>query len=191
MIFESLEKHSPDIAEEWDYERNSPLRPDQVGHGSTKKVFWICAKGHSYEARIDHRTIMHSGCPYCGGKRVIKGQNDLLTVFPDVAAEWDYNKNGDLRPEAITPGSAIKVWWICRTCNNSWQAMVSSRTANAFYHCASLATIDLPASLASVGKGAFSDCTALKTVNYSGTSEQWKAISFEVNNDQLIDAYKG
>lgn len=68
---------------------------------------------------------------------------------------------------------------------------VTSIGESAFYHCASLATIDLPASLASVGKGAFSDCAALNTVNYAGSSEQWKAISFEVNNDQLIDAYKG
>ncbi|MBR0157763.1 MAG: zinc-ribbon domain-containing protein [Clostridia bacterium] len=127
MIFESLEKHSPDIAKEWDYERNSPLRPDQVGHGSTKKVFWICAKGHSYEARIDHRTIMHSGCPYCGGKRVIKGQNDLLTVFPDVAAEWDYERNEKEPDEYLSKSNKI-VYWKCPYCGYSYKKAIVART---------------------------------------------------------------
>ena len=82
----SLEKLFPEIAREWDFEKNAPLRPDSVGHGSTKKVYWICSRGHSYQARIDHRTIMHSGCPYCSGKRSVPGENDLKTIYQDIAA---------------------------------------------------------------------------------------------------------
>ena len=32
---------------------------------------------------------------------------------PALAAEWDYEKNGDLRPEDFTGGSNRKVWWRC------------------------------------------------------------------------------
>ncbi|MBR6935778.1 MAG: zinc-ribbon domain-containing protein [Clostridia bacterium] len=125
-MYSSLAIHSPDIAKEWDYVKNSPLRPDQIGHGSTKKVFWICKKGHSFEARIDHRTIMHSGCPYCSGKRLLKGQNDLLTLYPEVAAEWDYERN-DKSPDDYFSKSNQVVFWKCPYCGYSYKKDIASR----------------------------------------------------------------
>ena len=83
----TLQIKFPEIAREWDVERNNPLLPGDVGHGSTRKVFWICPRGHSYEARIDHRTIMKSGCPYCAKKKPLVGFNDLATIYPDIASE--------------------------------------------------------------------------------------------------------
>lgn len=127
---ESLELLFPDIAKDWDYDKNSPLRPDQIGHGSTKKVYWICEKGHSYAARIDHRTIMHSGCPYCGGKLPIIGENDLQTVYPDIAEEWDYEKN-DRRPEEYLPRSNKAVFWKCPVCGYSYKKTIAARTIQA------------------------------------------------------------
>ena len=84
----SLQDKYPEIAAQWDHERNAPLKPDQVGFGSTKKVYWICPRGHSYQSRIDHRTVMRSGCPYCSNKKPIVGENDLLTLYPEIASEW-------------------------------------------------------------------------------------------------------
>ena len=33
----------------------------------------------------------------------------LLEKFPDIAAQWDYEKNGEITPETISYGSNLKV----------------------------------------------------------------------------------
>ncbi|MBQ2118257.1 MAG: zinc-ribbon domain-containing protein, partial [Clostridia bacterium] len=74
----------PRILAEWDAEKNAPrgLFPDRITQGSTQKAWWKCAIGHEWEARIDHRFVMHANCPYCSGKRPVIGENDLKTRFP-------------------------------------------------------------------------------------------------------------
>ena len=137
MLKNSLQSDFPEIAKEWDFEKNAPLLPDAVGHGSTKKVFWICKKGHSYEARVDHRTIMKSGCPYCAGKKPLAGLNDLATVYPDIASEWDYDRN-EFPPEEYLPKSNKTVYWICPYCHLTYKKSVVSRIVNKVGcpHCA-------------------------------------------------------
>lgn len=36
----------------------------------------------------------------------------LAEARPDLAKEWNYEKNGDLRPEDVSCGSNKKIWWI-------------------------------------------------------------------------------
>ena len=65
-----LETKFPEIAAEWDYDKNGDLDPSRISFGSNKKVWWRCPKGHSYEAWITDRTGRHkSGCPYCAGRK--------------------------------------------------------------------------------------------------------------------------
>ncbi|MGN0315679.1 MAG: zinc-ribbon domain-containing protein [Fusicatenibacter sp.] len=116
----------PNIVVEWDYEKNYPLRPEDVTAKSIKKVWWTCKEGHMYKASIGSRT-RGSGCPYCAGKSLIKGVNDLLTVYPDIATEWNYEKNRPLCPENVTIGSEKKVWWTCKE-GHMYKAVIYSRT---------------------------------------------------------------
>ena len=118
----------PEIASEWDYEKNAPAVPSDFGHGSTKKAWWICEKGHSYYARIDHRTIMHSGCPYCHNKKALKGENDLATVFPDLASEWDFEHN-EKEPSDYLPKSNVSVFWLCPYCGFSYSKRINDRVS--------------------------------------------------------------
>ncbi len=120
----------PEIAKEWDYEKNAPLRPENINSGSHKKVWWKCEKGHSYEAIILNRTnsSSHNGCPYCSNKKVLKGFNDLESQFPQIAKEWSYEKNGDLLPSEVVPGSYKEVWWKCSVCGNEYKKRVLYRT---------------------------------------------------------------
>ena len=67
--------------------------PETVSFGSHRKVWWICGKGHEWEAQIDAVTVMGSGCPYCAGKRAIPGETDLATLRPDLMEQWDQEKN--------------------------------------------------------------------------------------------------
>ena len=117
-----------ELIAEWDWESNTAqgLDPHILSHGSTKRVGWICSKGHNYMARIDHRFIMGSGCPYCAGKMPIVGENDLATTNPDLAKEWHPTKN-NLLPYQLKAGSSKKVWWLCPHCGHEYQATVYSR----------------------------------------------------------------
>ena len=64
--FNDLATTHPNLLKEWDYDKNV-IKPDEIMHGSGKKVWWKCNKGHSWEAVISNR-VSGSGCPYCSHK---------------------------------------------------------------------------------------------------------------------------
>ena len=116
-----------DLVAEWNYKKNKYI-PEQYKTTSKKKVWWICEKGHEWEAAIYARAKINNGCPYCSGARPIEGENDLLTVFPKIAKEWNYKKN-KYTPEKYKPFSNKKVWWICEK-GHEWEARIAARTLN-------------------------------------------------------------
>lgn len=66
-------------------------------------------------------------CPYCSGHKVRTGVNDLKTLFPELAEEWNYAKNRDLLPEMVSARSKKSVGWKCLKCSYEWSAAISSR----------------------------------------------------------------
>lgn len=96
--------------------------------GSIKKVWWVCSKGHEYRMSIKDKTLKNSKCPYCSNVKAYAGFNDLLTTNPDIAKEWDYTNNGELKPSDVLAGSHKKVWWVCKN-KHHYQAIVKSRTS--------------------------------------------------------------
>ena len=110
---------------ECNYIRNGNLKPEHFTFKSNKKVWWICKKGHEWQAIISSRNSGY-GCPYCAGQKALKGENDLHTINPTLAKEWNYEKNGDLKPDLFTANSGKKVWWKCQK-DHEWQAKISHR----------------------------------------------------------------
>lgn len=113
---------------EWDWEKNNKLGfdPNETTTHSGKKGWWICANGHSFDATFANRSNGKS-CPYCSGHKVMSGINDLATLYPDIAKEWNSERNGDLLPSMVSPGSSKKLWWKCRK-GHEWQTVINSRT---------------------------------------------------------------
>lgn len=124
----SLLCRRPDLAKQWDYTRNQGMLPEDYSVGSGEKVYWLCEKGHSYVACIYQRTgKSNSGCPYCSRRKAIIGETDLATLRPDIVAEWDYQKNGNKKPQDYTVSSGAKVFWLCPY-KHSYRAAIAHRT---------------------------------------------------------------
>ena len=118
---------NPELCKEWNYEKNE-INPNEVSPSSEKKVWWKCSKGHEWQASICNRN-KGRGCPFCAGKRLIKDVNDLATIYPDLAKEWNYEKNGSLTPHDVMSRVATKVWWKCSQCNHEWISAINNRVA--------------------------------------------------------------
>jgi len=114
----------PDVAKEWHPTKNGTLLPSEVYAGSNRKVWWMCEKGHEWEAVVSSRS--KSGCPFCSNRRVIAGENDLATTNPGLISEWHPTKNGNLTPMDVSPGSSKAVWWMCKE-GHEWKAVISLR----------------------------------------------------------------
>jgi uncharacterized Zn-finger protein len=85
---------------------------------------WICELGHVWKTTPHSRGGGRAGCPYCGGKKVLAGFNDLATKFPAVATEahgWC--------PSTVSPGSHKALPWRCGL-GHVWKAVVSNRAKN-------------------------------------------------------------
>jgi len=117
-------KH-PELLKEWDYGVNKK-DPSEFPPGSSKRVGWKCAKGHKWEATIKSRNKGGGTCPSC---QSIANQNSQLLK------EWDFQKNKNIDPHTIHSGSKIKVWWICKTCDHSWNTAIANRTTGNLSSC--------------------------------------------------------
>lgn len=113
----------PEVSKEWDYDKNEDTPVGFASH-SRKKKWWICPQGHSYDMRVINRTAGEQNCPYCSGKRVLAGFNDVATTNPEIIKYWDYEKN-EITPQEITKKSARKVWFTCGKPGHSWQGTLA------------------------------------------------------------------
>ena len=123
--YNDLQAVNPSLTKEWNYEKNNGLTPVDVTPNSHLKVWWKCSNGHEWQAAIADRNGGR-GCPYCAGKKVLKGYNDLQTINPTLANEWNYEKNNGLTPAEVTPNSHLKAWWKCSQ-GHEWQALICNR----------------------------------------------------------------
>ena len=127
--FNDLATIRPDIAAEWHPTKNGKLLPTEVALNSKRKVWWRDSLGHEWKTTLSDRISRGSSCPYCAGRMVLPGFNDLATAEPKLAEEWFYPLNHGLTPKDVTAGSRKKVWWKA-SCGHAWKVPVVSRTVN-------------------------------------------------------------
>lgn len=118
-------KDNKELMKEYDYEANADINLKDLKIGSNKKIGWICNKGHRWKATVYNR-VNGTKCPFCTNSKILRGFNDLETLNPNLAKEWDYTKNGK-KPCEIGAGTAKKYWWICHVCGYEWEAPVVVR----------------------------------------------------------------
>lgn len=89
----------PHLIDEWDYEKNNDLHPWNVASSSNMDVYWICEKGHEWEAKISNRGARGDGCTECSkdskGELKIQDKLDNYNFYynPQYKFENCRNKN--------------------------------------------------------------------------------------------------
>lgn len=124
--FNDLQTLYPTLASEWSI-RNLPLLPNMITSTKSGSFWWKCSDcGEEYEAWVQSR-VDGCKCPYCSGRIIKPGLNDLATTDPQIAAEWCYEANKGIAPADIHRNSKKIYWWKCPH-GHRWQAPVSART---------------------------------------------------------------
>ena len=118
----------PELMKEWSG-KNGSLKPDQMlAKDAAQSVWWTCGKcGRDYHRTIAGKLADRTGCPWCSGRLLERGFNDLATTHPELAAEWDKERNEEVSPRDVTRISRRYVWWNCPN-GHSWGCRLAERT---------------------------------------------------------------
>ena len=115
-----LSKTHPEISAEIVRVEKYALK--KIKTNSARMFTWSCSLGHEYLNTPNNRS-RGQACPYCSGRKVLIGFNDLATTHPLLAAQaygWD--------PTTITYGTSKKLLWQCRI-GHTWGAIVNLRSS--------------------------------------------------------------
>ena len=130
---DSFYTKNPQLAAEFAPNLNLGINPLEISPGSHIKLWWKCLKSrcdhHIWHAMVNDRSYGH-GCPYCQNK--ITCECDSFYVkYPDLAAEFSEQLNPGIDPCTISPGSNLKLWWLCSKKQDErhiWITSVNKRT---------------------------------------------------------------
>ena len=125
--YNNLKYKFPEIAKSWDYDKNYPIKPEDVHYGSRANRYWICLNNPEHlgwYATPHGRTGRGDGCLICGNIRgalkrhttQLKERGSVETTHPDIVKSW--HPDNDLKPSEITAGSSTKVKLYCLKDNN-------------------------------------------------------------------------
>ncbi len=106
-------------------------------------ITYICKCGKKNTKKFENVNIYGCKCNTCTKNDAkikmndtkqsnIKYDDSICFLYPDIAGQWHPTKNGDLKPENVSPGSGLVVWWMCNTktecgCIHEYPAIVGNR----------------------------------------------------------------
>lgn len=115
------------ILKDWNTEKYGVCDLNEILKNLDQVIEWKCSECGLEWSNTVARKIKRKKCPFCEQNRVIVGKDDLATLRPDLAEEWDYEKNGALKPTQVKLGSNRYAHWICKTCHGSYKTVIGSR----------------------------------------------------------------
>jgi hypothetical protein len=121
----------PELAGQFDVERNGGRTRDQVNAGTQENLWWSCAVAddHRWRASGANRVRLGTGCPACAGQQA-SVTNNLLN-HPKLVAQYDVAANG-VAPDRVVATTHKKLWWTCPVGpDHRWAAPGSDRVAGA------------------------------------------------------------
>lgn len=112
-----IETVYPEVAKLFDNDKNNVKACDISFKESSLDLWFRCKEGHSFRKNLK---VVKDGvlngsevCPYCNGKELLSGFNDLETVMPNVAKFFDIEKNG-VEPKNVRASDSSDMWFLCK-----------------------------------------------------------------------------
>ena len=122
----------PQVKKWWDYDKNAPAFPEEYTLFSPKRAYFKCPDCGTetyrricdafFQADTHDKPILFN-CPYCAGKRPIKGSTSLAALYPEIAAECI----SDVDTDNILPTALSRLQWKCKDCGGEWFSLVTYR----------------------------------------------------------------
>lgn len=113
----------PELMSKWDASANDD--PTTL-NASRKSIpyFWLCEKGHQWKVSLSE-ILDGKQCSVCEFKIADPRYNTLDVLHPEIAKEWDNEKN-EKSVQEITEKSFHSAWWLCPL-GHSWKGVVRNR----------------------------------------------------------------
>jgi hypothetical protein len=115
----------PELASQFDTEKNHPLRPEDVPAGSNKKFWWKCASGHSCSRRL---TRGHGEVMVAPTARAVSRFPGLMT---SQLCFQNWQRSGTrtipLQQNEVKPYVNRTAWWIGK-CGHEFETSIAGRT---------------------------------------------------------------
>lgn len=91
-VSNSLKTRFPEVAKEFDIYKNNGIKPSEIHHGSKYKFWWICSKcSNEWEAIVESRTRLNTGCPECASSTGEKRVSYILNKYcVDYESEYSF-----------------------------------------------------------------------------------------------------
>lgn len=124
--FNDVATKFPQLLETW-HETKNVVDIRQITTGYKDKLWWKCSLGHEYQNTIQAQILVRI-CPVCSGYQVQPGVNDLKSMYPTIAEEWDEERN-QMSAEAVSYGSGKMAVWRCPK-GHYYECTVTNRTCN-------------------------------------------------------------
>ena len=126
----SLANYCPEIKKYWDKEKNGIIIPEQISHSSEKTIFLKCPKCKNEWPMLAKDFKLRPRCPYCYGRKVKTGYNDLFSTNPELIPLW--SKNNTLNPRKLSKGCNFPALWYCPTCNGEYDMKINDKVRNEY-----------------------------------------------------------
>lgn len=126
----NLQTENPDLAGQWHPTKNGYFKPIHVTPKSGKRVWWLCPDcGYEWTQYIKTRNNGKTArkCPICANNQKKTNTKSIDKFSPILYKEWHPTKNGDAKIEDYTPGSRVKVWWVCSVCGREFECSLKNR----------------------------------------------------------------
>lgn len=110
-----------------EFSNKNNCTPSKIFKGTADIYLWNCRKcGNEYDAKVVERTNGNN-CPFCSGKRILVGFNDIWSTHPEVAKLFINLEDG----YKYTYGSNARKDFRCENCNN----IIRNRVISSIIHC--------------------------------------------------------
>lgn len=111
--FTNMRTTHPHLAQQFHPTRNGALSPDVLVAGTNKRLWWRCeVDGYEWRTTGSSR-VRGTGCPLCASNYVVPGRTDMETTHPEVASDWDSERNPGTSPSRLLAGTQRRCWWLC------------------------------------------------------------------------------